>query len=100
MVPVLIVAMLAGLLGWSKAREYRDATALVRYQSTALRLAPIASASTRRAMNAGTSVEVLRSYAGWVLVRRGNDRGWVQRSDIIPLIPGAFPSPGRTREEG
>jgi tetratricopeptide (TPR) repeat protein len=99
-VPTLLLAVVVALLGWSKAREYRRATALVRYQNTALRLAPIASASTRRAMNAGTSVQVLRDYAGWVLVKRGNDQGWVQRSDIISLSPRSPLSAPRVPEEG
>jgi hypothetical protein len=82
---VLLAAVVVGALGVGKAREYRRPVALVRHPNTALRAAPFASANARRAMNAGTSVEVVRRYAGWVLVRRGNDRGWLQATDIVPL---------------
>jgi len=83
--PILLVSAIVAVLGLSKAQEYQRPLALVRHTNTALRAAPFASAPTRRAMNDGTTVEVLRRYAGWVLVRRGNDEGWLQRSEIVPL---------------
>jgi hypothetical protein len=81
--PLLLVAAIAGSLGASKAHEYAQPIALVRHPNTSLRAAPYLSATARRGMNEGTTVVVLRTYAGWVLVRRGNDRGWMQASDIV-----------------
>jgi hypothetical protein len=86
-VPVLLVALVVGILGGGKAREYGRPIALVRRGSTALRAAPYASANAKRAMNEGTTVEVVRRYAGWVLVKRGNDQGWVQQTEIVALTP-------------
>jgi len=84
-IPMFLVAVIVAVLGYSKAREFHRPLALVLHTNTALRVAPFASASTRRSMNDGTTVEVLRRYAGWVLVRRGNEEGWLQRSEIVPL---------------
>ena len=53
---------------------------------TPMRAAPFASAASRRTLNDGATVEMLRNYAGWVLVRRGTDQGWLQKSEIVPLI--------------
>ncbi len=84
-VPILLAAVLVGGLGGAKALEYRKPVALIRYTNTSLRVAPYASARTRRAMNQGTSVEPISRYAGWVLVRRGTDRGWVLATEIVPV---------------
>jgi hypothetical protein len=84
-IPVFVVAVVVGVIGFSKAREYLRPLALVRHTNTALRAAPFASAATRRSLNDGATVEILGSYAGWVQVRRGNEEGWLQRTEVVPL---------------
>jgi hypothetical protein len=84
-IPVFLIALIIGILGLAKMQEYQRPVALVHHTNTALRAAPFASAATRRSLGDGTTVETVRSYAGWVLVRRGSEEGWVQRSEIIPL---------------
>ena len=69
----------------AKIREYRQPIALIRHANTPLRGAPFASAPTRRAMDMSSTVEVLDRYAGWALVKRANEGGWVQRSELVPI---------------
>ena len=83
--PLLVAGLIVVVFAAERVVDYRRPVALVRRPNTSLRSAPYPSATSRRAMGEATTVEVLRHYAGWVLVRRGNDRGWVQRSELVAL---------------
>ncbi|MBI4501344.1 MAG: hypothetical protein HY700_09305 [Gemmatimonadetes bacterium] len=83
--PFMVAGLIVLMFGAGKTERYTRPVALVRRDNTSLRAAPFPSATSRRAMTEGATVEVLRRYAGWVLVRRGNDRGWVQRAELVPL---------------
>jgi hypothetical protein len=99
---LVVALMLAGAvclaLAIGKTEEYRRPVALVRHASTSLRAAPFASATSRRTMGEGTTVEVLSRYGGWFLVRRGSDRGWVQGSDLVAVGPISVQTSRRSAE--
>jgi hypothetical protein len=90
--PLVVAGAAIIVLAAAQARAYRQPIALIRHANTSLRAAPFASAQMRRAMEMSTTVEILDHYAGWMLVKRANDRGWVQQSEVIPISPVDFPA--------
>jgi len=103
--PVVVAGTAVLVLAAAKIRDYQQPIALIRHANTALRAAPFASAPIRRAMEMSATVEVLDRYAGWALVKRGVERGWVRRSEIVPIgsadVLVSSPSPDlRAPQEG
>jgi oxygen tolerance protein BatD len=81
------IAIVAGGLGGRELARRDRRVAIVRDSQTALRVAPYGPASAAHAVEAGTAVIVDRESPGsaWLLVRRDGERGWVLRSEVLPL---------------
>ncbi len=82
--PLTLAAVSAGY-GSYVGRRYAEPLAFVIAPDTALRAAPYGPAPTRRTLNEGSTVIVSRTDGQWVLVERGEQRGWLLRSEIAPL---------------
>ena len=91
--PALVAAAVTAGYGCRTEARYREPVALVRHANTPLRAAPYVSAGVKRTSGEGTAVRIEGAYGGWVLVRRGADRGWMQESEVARLNPRG-PRPG------
>ena len=75
--PILLVAVGAAAYGMHVQRGYETVVALVWQSHITLREAPYASAPQLRELGEGVALVVVRVRGGWLLVRRGDHRGWV-----------------------
>ncbi len=81
----LVVALALAVYGGYVHRRYATPVALVRFPETPMRQAPYGSADERFVLNAGSAVMLSRTEGSWVLIERAGVRGWLLRSEIIPL---------------
>jgi len=81
----LVLALLAGAWSVRTFRRYALPVALVRRPNTPLRSAPYGSAASRRVLNDGIAVRVARRDGAWLLVRRGNETGWLLLSEVARI---------------
>jgi hypothetical protein len=81
----LVLAAVSGAYGAYVAAQYRRPVALVNVVDAPLRSAPYGAAQATRQLADGSAVVVQRSQGRWVLVERGDARGWLLRDEITPL---------------
>ncbi|HET7039272.1 MAG TPA: hypothetical protein VFH97_05250, partial [Gemmatimonadales bacterium] len=74
----------AGTAAWVRHR-YADPVAVVLPAEVPLRPAPYGSASADRRVYGGSVVRVLRHEGAWMLVERGDARGWVLPGEVARL---------------
>lgn len=86
---VAVVVMTLGLAGATLAawvaRRYSEPVAVVLPAEVPLRPAPYGSASADRRVYGGSVVRVLRQDGAWLLVERGDARGWVLPGEVARL---------------
>jgi len=82
---VALVAVLAAVGGWEIDRREHRPVGIVLATDVPLRVAPFGSARAPRTLIAGTAVEIERVDGAWMLVRRGDARGWVIRGEVTKL---------------
>lgn len=80
-----VLALLAGAWSIRTFHRYAQPVALVRRANTPLRSAPYGSAASRRVLNDGIAVQVARRDGAWLLVRRGNEAGWLLLSEVARI---------------
>lgn len=78
-------ALLVGTAAAGIRSEQRRPVAVVLSADVPLREAPFGSARPSRMLIAGSAVRVERRHGPWMLVRRGDTRGWVHRSEVARL---------------
>jgi hypothetical protein len=79
-----IAGLMAGVSGWA-SRRYGDPVAVVLRTEVPLRAAPYGSAAGDRRVYAGSVVRVLATDGAWLLVERGDARGWVLPGEVARL---------------
>jgi len=84
-VVLLVVAVGSGVVAWRTAVAYRAPVAIVLTDGIPLRVAPYGSASAPRRLFVGSAVRVREARGDWLLVERGNDRGWVLAGEVARL---------------
>lgn len=81
---VVVAAAVAGA-GARVSAEARRPIAIVLAQDVPLRSAPFGSAEATRVILEGSAVEVDRRDGSWLLVARGDARGWVHEDEVAGL---------------
>ncbi len=82
---VLVLALAVGGFGGYVHRIYAIPFALIGVAETPVRVAPYRSADERLVLNRGSAVVILRARGNWLLTERAGTRGWLLRSEVVPL---------------
>ncbi len=80
---ILSVAFAA--FGAHVTARYATPLVLIAHENASLREAPYGSAQTVMVLEKGSAMVVDRMDGNWVLVQRGNTRGWVLLEEVVPL---------------
>lgn len=82
---LIALGALAAAAGAHVAQRYAEPVAVVLGAEVPLRLAPYGPAEADRRVYAGSVVRVLRHDGLWLLVERGDARGWVLPGEVARL---------------
>jgi hypothetical protein len=79
------LALILGAYSAAMASRYARPVALVMLDGTPLRAAPYGPAEAVQELGGGTGVLIQREHGAWLLVSDGVERGWLLRTEVVPL---------------
>ncbi|NIM48320.1 MAG: hypothetical protein GTN62_01610 [Gemmatimonadales bacterium] len=82
---LVALAVLVAAYGAYVTSRYEARVALVLTSGTPMRPAPYGPALATRELDEGDAVRIEREQGAWVLVRQGEARGWLLRSEVVRL---------------
>ena len=83
--PALIVAAIVAVTGYAIELRYAEPLALILQPNGGMRAAPYGPAPLTVRMEAGAPVTIERAEGQWVLVRFGQDRGWMRINELVRI---------------
>ncbi len=83
--PALLLAVVGAACAWYISNRYHEPVAFVVSSGTPVRVAPYGSAPATRSLERDTAVHVDRVEGAWVLIERGDTRGWLLAEEVAPI---------------
>ncbi|MFQ6045620.1 MAG: BatD family protein [Gemmatimonadales bacterium] len=84
-IAVLVLSLALGSYGWWLRHVLERPLALAKGRSVVLREAPYRSAPGVIGLNEGAALEIRDARGGWLLVRRGQEMGWVLAEEVVRI---------------
>jgi BatD DUF11 like domain len=84
-IPVLALAVACAGYAWYTKTRYWQMVALVVETNTPLRVAPYGTATVARTLDRETAVRIRQAVGAWVLIERGDARGWLLMEEVAPI---------------